>query len=267
MILTEQQITQREQIFFDLMENIVEDFFDVENLPETIEEDEYMTSVLMDFFVENYREPTLAEASQHAMTGIGVNDQLVESVIDLMLDESIGSFIAGAIHKIKLHKAANELSLAQADAKHHTKLADKAKSKFDTIHSKAVAANKVKTKQNLKTKTPSKGLSGSMAKSYQTAKAQALTKRRDTAHAELKQAKEKRNAAIRASSDAYAKHQDVSSGRERDKLAQHIDTGIANVKHKVTGKIKAGVSKLSAAAHKVAGKAGGLAGKIAGKLA
>jgi len=224
MYLTEEQIQSREESFLELVEAVAEEFYDMNEEYTMSEEDAYVTSLLMDYFVENFKQPTMRDAVMESYTGVGVNDALYEEIMEMMLDESIGSFVAGAAHGIRnlLSKGGKKMAQRRANT---------AGKRASSLKAKSSAAAKA-----------AKGKTGIRATFHQ-AKSAAVKSRADTASTAHSVAKTDRDA-------ASAKH--ATNVRKTGELAKKIDTGISNIG-----------TKIKSGAHKVVGAAGRLAGRFA----
>jgi hypothetical protein len=175
----------------------------------------------MQYFIESYKEPTLQESINMVATGKDINEDLYLEIIEaIILDESIGSFIAGAVHGtgtfIAKHKAANALKNVQKASK------------------QSMQAGSARKTINKSTNT---GFIHNLKKSFINAKADA--------------AKEKQSTSTKTSHFKHA----VAKGQEikQNDLANKIDTHITNAKNK----IKAAGTNV---ANRVASAAGRLAG-------
>jgi hypothetical protein len=223
MYLNEEQIAQREDLFLELMETIAEELY--ESDPEYVmtEEDAYIASD----FIENYVQFSLKEAAIVALTSAeDPNQELFEEIIELALDESIGGAIAGAVHGISnFLSGARKNRAAAASAS--------ARKSHDAVYDKMSAAKKA-----------AKGSTG-LTGTFRKAKAASLEKRRTAAF-------DYANAA-HAKSDA-AKSAHTQSLKNRVGLKKRIDTGISNIKNKVTSAVKSGATRVAGAAGRVAGK-------------
>jgi hypothetical protein len=227
MYLTEEQVQAREDIFIDLIEAISKSHYDLNEEYIMTEDDAYITSILMDFFVENYKQPTMRDSVVESYTGVGPNDELFEAMITLMLDESIGSFVAGAAHGLNKVFANKKQQRTGGNVRSTAHAARRAKSKYDLVGDKSEGK-------------PVNTLSGAFhAGKLKTAGAK-MQKAADKKH----DAEQEHAAATKAHSDIVAKQKN---------LAQRIDTGISNVKNKVTGAVKSGANKVAGAIGRVAG--------------
>jgi len=208
MYLTEEErITGTQDLFLETIMEVMPDIYDLSGDYVMTEEDDYITSIVMDYFVENYKQPTMRDSVMESFTGYNINQELVSEIMEVILDESIGSFVAGAAHGLNTmfskHKANRaEKGLAAANKSH------------DKVYDKMSAAKKA-----AKTST---GLAGTFHK----AKAGALEKRRATAS-------DKRDTAYNAKQATAGAHEVAQT--KRSNLAHKIDTGVSNIKNKVAG--------------------------------
>ena len=208
MYLTEEErITGTQDLFLETIADVVSDIYDLSGEYTMTEEDDFVTSIIMDYFVEHYKQPTMRDSVMESFTGVNLNQALVEEIMEVILDESIGGFVAGAAHGLNTMFAKQKANVAGM------KSASAAKS-HDKVYDKMRSAQKA-----AKTST---GLSGVFHK----AKAGALEKRRDTASV-------KRDAAYNAKQSAAGAHEIAQT--KRSNLAHKIDTGISNFKNKAAG--------------------------------
>ena len=228
MYLNEEQLALREEQFLDLMETMATELYEADEAYEMTEEDAYIASEIMDYFVEHYVQLSLKESAILTLTGEqDPNQELFEEIIELALDESIGGAIAGAVHGIS-----NFLSGARK--KRASSAAGKAQAAHDSTYDKMRAAQKA-----------AKGSSG-LVGTFRKSKAAALEKRRNAAFDYSQAAHDK----AQATKAAHAQ-----SLKKRVGLKQKIDTGISNIKNKVSGAVKRGAER-----------AAGVAGRVAGSL-
>ena len=233
MYLTEAQKTQSEDLFIALVESISNDHYDMDESYEMTEEDAYMTSILMDYFVENYKHLTLKESAYQALTGVDINEDLFNEVIELMLDESIGTFVAGAAHGIRnllskgaLNKSNTKLNSARKSAERAGNVALQAKDNYVKINSNRTSPV------------------GRIKASFSKAKMDKTKEKSDTALAQRKSAFDDKISTLNTHNANVAN----TAG-----LANKIDTGITNVKNKISGAINTGAHKLGSVAGRVAG--------------
>ncbi len=222
MYLTEQQIEQREDMFFQMAEEFTELMYDVPEDYQMTEEDAYISSIILDYFVENYVQPSLKESATMALTDTDINDALYEEIYDALMDESIGSFVAGAVHGLKNMWTKGKAKLAQSST-------NRAAATSSDLAKKSKAA--AKTSSAFK----GTGISGAVKSGFYKAKADKLSAKSAAAKLAHSQAQTNRNAAQSAHKSSVAK---------RTKLATKIDTGIANVKNKVKDTIHRGAGRL-----------------------
>lgn len=230
MHLTEEQkakIELSEEIFLEFIETMATELYEgLDEEYELTEEDAYLASVMMEHFVENYEQLSLKESAVIALTGQeDPNQELFEEFIEMALDESIGGAVAGVVHGIK-----NLLS--RRKAKKAAAASAGAKASANVIKAKAAKADK--------DAKGSKGLVGV----FKQAKAAKLAARHDKSI-------DKSAAAQNASRAAGREHR--SALKNRASLKKRIDTGIDNVKKKVTGAVKSGANKVASVAGRVAG--------------
>src|ERR1035437_2283804 len=101
MKLTEAQVSNREELFYELVEFLVNETYEKDLDYVMTEEDEAVTLSAMEYFIENFKEPTLQENIACAMGGVDINEELyLEFIETIILDETIGGFIAGAVHGV-----------------------------------------------------------------------------------------------------------------------------------------------------------------------
>lgn len=220
MQLTEQQIQDRSELFLELISDIAEELYEVSEDHEPTEDELYIASILMDHFVENLKVPTLNESVMLSVTGIGPNQDLYEEMIELMLDESLGSMVAGAVYGIQ-----NKI----ADYRRN-----RMEKKVGVAQAKAKAA-RLKSQEAQKASQRSTPFGAAKAEFLKN-KAKVLANKRETAKGKFAQ---------RISSQ-------VNVQNKRQGLASKIDTGISNIKQKAKSAIAAGAGKLGALAGRFA---------------
>lgn len=225
--LTEAQIQEREEIFFTILNDFIEEHYEVADDYVMTEEDAYVTSIMLEYFEENYRFTTLNESIVESLTGRDSNAELYEELYEALLDESIGSFIAGARHGIQDY-------LAKKREARLSKSADVARQKSKQAKSDAdVMAKQHKAKD--KTGSYGTGVKGTLKKSFAAGGV-------ERAAAKAQKAKEKATAKHNKQWDAKNKRYQVS--KSRSDLANKIDTGIANIKNKIKSKVTSGAEKV-----------------------
>jgi predicted nucleic-acid-binding protein len=233
MILTEQEISQREEDLLGLIEAIAEDMEPLAEDYEMTEEDAYIASIVMEHFVEHYKQPSLREATVMSLMGFDINDELYEEVIDMLLDESIGTFVAGAAHGIR--NAISKFSASRAASS-----AKKAKMQKAAITTKYKTASKA-----LKKSPTSDTVMGGARSGFQQSKVAGMGDRAQKASDKAAQTLSKQ----RSTQGKYQANVQKSTN-----LANKIDTGVTNVKNKVTGAVKSGARKFGSALGKIAGR-------------
>ncbi len=231
MYLTEQQIQDRTELFFELIADLTEELYEVSEDHEPTEEELYITSILMDHFIEEMKVPSLNEAVKWAVTGNDPNQELYDELIDALLDESVGSMVAGAVHGVQGAVAKVGKALAQRKAASLKQKASVAKQKA------GMAAKAAKQTS----KAP--GIVGALKSGFAKAKAAKLAQKADVAGSKAGIAATNRNAAVN-------KVKAIQTRKSR--LASKIDTGIQNIKSRVKSAVTSGAAKVGAAAGRLA---------------
>lgn len=231
MYLTEQQIQDRAELFFDLMADITEELYEVSEDHVPTEEELYITSILMDHFIESLRLPSLNESVVWAVTGQDPNQVLYDELIDALLDESIGSMVAGAMHGVQGAVAKFAKSRAQSKAASLKQKASAAKQKAGELAKTA------------KQKSKAPGIIGALKAGFAKSRAAKYAQKADAA-------KTKANVAATNRDAAANKAKAIQTRKSR--LAGKIDTGIQNIKSKAKAAIASGASKVGAAAGRLA---------------
>lgn len=231
MYLTEQQIQERTELFFDLIADLTEELYEVSEDHEPTEEELYITSILMDHFIEEMKVPSLNESVTWAVTGQDPNQVLYDELIDALLDESIGSMVAGAVHGVQGAVAKVGKALAQRKAASLKQKASAAKQKAGMAAKTAKQASKAP------------GIVGALKSGFAKSKAEKLAQKADVAGSKAGIAATNRNAAAN-------KVKAIQTRKSR--LANKIDTGIQNIKSKVKSAVTGGAAKIGAAAGRLA---------------
>lgn len=190
---------------------------------EDIEECLAVYEVLEEVFVNNYREPTIDESVVAVVRGYDNNDLLIESIAEVMLDESIGSAIATAVHGIGQRIAAHKAKSAQSNLQHKIGVATKTAAKAGGA---AMKAKKAK---------------GQFASAFAQGRAQGARDKAKKAAAARTTAK--------AASDT-ATHNLAAKQQKRTDLAKKIDTKISNAR----SAIKSGVHKATSVVGRLVGR-------------
>lgn len=245
MQLTEEQVLDHQELFYQLVDKFVDEHYEIDEDYQPTDEDNFIFMEMMDYFVENYKVPTLQEEALEYITGYDMNTGLYEELMENLLDESVGTFVAGAVHGIRntLSGIAAERAKEQkaktkkAFAKHTVNPGGKSKPVL-----KADAAQKEHDKKDF-----GSGAYSDAKKAFGQAKLDAQKQRALKAQQAMKNAETKRKSTL-------GKHQ--SNVAKTGQLANKIDTGIKNVKNKAKQAISAGASRI-----------GGFLGKVAGRLA
>ena len=236
MYLTEAQKTQSEDLFMSLVEAVADEYYDMNEEYEMTDEDAYITSIFMEHFVENYKHLTLKESAYQALTGVDANEALYEEMITMMLDESLGSFVAGAAHGYKNYIAKRKNIKAG-------KAATSAGAKQQSIGRKKSSAAKKFTGKEYSaksTKVKASGLKGT----YQQSKLDTLISKHHSAQ-ELTKHLQKHQRGTKTALDTHHQH-------TKD-LASKIDSHISALKDKIKTKVTSGAHKLASVAGRVAG--------------
>jgi predicted nucleic-acid-binding protein len=215
MMIRQELNTQSEEALLGLMDIIAEDCSELSEDYEMTDEDAYIASIIMDHFVENYQHPTMREAVTMSLMGFDINDELYEEVIEIMLDESVGTFVAGAAHGIR--NALSKYSASRAStAQKKAKMKSTAISKKYKDYTKSVKKTPIK-----------KGVIGQAKAAYQDAKSIKLAQRADSSNYKSAQALSK-------SRSAMGKHQ---SDVQKSTNLNSIDVTVANKRLKRPAKL------------------------------
>jgi predicted nucleic-acid-binding protein len=234
MQLTEEQIQEREALILTILDEFIEENFDVDPEYVMTEEDAYVTSIIIEHFENNFKFPTLSEEHLEEITGYDINTELYEELAEALLDETVGSFVAGAAHGIR-----NALSAYKKSS------ADRSKTK--SVKADEVARKRLKDFKAGAPKPTGTGAIGAARSEFQAAKMSAIQKRADRARATRIAAETKRKSAA-------GKHQYNKDNTKQ--LGNRIDAGIQNIKNKAKQAISTGAARI-----------GGILGKVAGHMA
>jgi hypothetical protein len=223
----EQLIEQLEEDVFSLIRDIVDENYVLsEDTVEPTEDDLYILNLVIEHAIENRNDPDIEE--------------IVEQ---LVLDESIGSAIATAVHGVSSFLAKRKLSSTQQKLQK--------------------ASNKLKQSQNVtKSAGRAKGVFQKAKVGFEKARQPAL--------------KQKANQAQAKHAQQTTKAHDVQT--KRTNLASKIDTGVTKAKDAVKSKVdqaktaikskfQAAKDKVSSAVSKGAEKVGNIAGRVVNKIA
>ena len=102
MILTEEKQQQTEELALLFIEQACYSEFqmtlDEGDTYQASDEDYIALETTIDYFVQNFKQPTINEAIEEAHSGFDINEPLYDALYEAVVDESIGSFVAGAEH-------------------------------------------------------------------------------------------------------------------------------------------------------------------------
>lgn len=233
MQLTEEQLQERDELILTILDDFITEHYEVDDDYVMTEEDAYITSIIVEHFNQSFKFPTLDEAALEDITGRDVNIELYEELADVLLDESVGTFVAGAAHGIR-----NALSAYRKNSAN--------RSKTKSVVADTDAKKRLKDfKSGAKPATP--GVLGAAKAGFQAQKGAVIQKRSDSARAARVSAETKRKSMA-------GKHQ--SNMDKTKQLGNKIDAGIQNIKNKTKQAITTGAARI-----------GGFFGKAAGALA
>lgn len=111
--LTEEQVLDRDELFFTILNDFIEENYDVDEDYIMEDEDLTMTAILYEHFEENFKIPTLEESALEDITGYDINEELYIDIYTALLDESVGSKIAGVRYGVQNFMANREASRAK----------------------------------------------------------------------------------------------------------------------------------------------------------
>lgn len=225
--LTEEQIEQRQDIFFAILEEFIDENYDVDEGYVMTEEEAYIASILMEYFEEKFRFPSLQESAYESMTGYDINTPLYEELYEVLLDESIGSAVAGLRYGIKDYFAKKDYARKYPESE-----AARAKKKETAAQAKTAERQ---YKADIKSGAYGTGIKGAFKQAYAGGGV-------EKALAKAQKAKEVARKKHEAQWNAREKMHGVAKSREQ--LASKIDTGIENIKNKAKGAITKGASKV-----------------------
>jgi len=240
--LTEEQISDREELFFTILNDFIDENYEVDQDYIMTEEDAYIVSLVLEYFEENFRYPTLQESALEEITGYDINTPLYEEMMYIMLDETVGTFVAGAAHGIKNFLAKRSMNKAVANK-------DKAKKNFSSHITNPGAKAKPKFKADAAqvkhdTTDYGKGILGDVKKSFNQGKIDGSKQRALKAQEAMKAAERKRKSAVGKYEHGVAKSKN---------LANKIDTGISNIKNRTKQAINTGAARISGILGKAVG--------------
>lgn len=215
----------KQDIFFTMLEDFVDENYNVPEGYQMTKEEAYIVSILLDYFEEKYKVPTLEESLLEDITGYDVNAELYSEMMEVLMDESVGTFVAGAAHGIKNYMSSRNVDKA-------TKAQQAAKIKKNVALQKAKEASK-SAKDATK---DASGLLGNIKAGYKQGVSAAKSDKASTAMAKYSQAEKERKSA--AGTHQY-------NTQKTKELANRIDTGISNVKNRVKSALNTGAAKVS----------------------
>jgi hypothetical protein len=237
MFLTEQQINHSVAEFYSLVESVVDENYDVDPSYEVSEEDLAIATVVMEYFIENYKHLSLTESYLASRSDdADSNEALLLALEELILDESIGSFIAGARHGI-----GNALNAAKEKFALHrfNRAKDKANSAADKERAQSRVARSAATNGG--------GVMDRVKSAFQSGKHKSMQatalKKRDKAG----------KAFVKYDDAVVKKSQGIKKSQD---MANKIDNHVSNMKKRVSGFMQ-----------RAASGAAGVAGRVAGAVA
>lgn len=253
--LIEEQIQEKDEIFYAILEDFIDENYEVDDDYQMTEDDQAMIESLKEYFDSNFKLPSLQESALEYITGMDINNDLYEEFAYILLDESIGTAVAGAKYAISQALASYRKSSA-------AKNWQKTKDKHIKLASKNVQSPKASTSEPGKVMNPAKA-------AFHAQKAERIQKR-------VVAAKTARDKALSQKRSTEAKYGNITG--HKAELAKNIDTKISKTKENIinrAGELKNKTistasslkNKLKSAVTKSAEKVGSVAGDIAGRLA
>jgi hypothetical protein len=233
MQLTEEQIEDRQDLFYTILDNFIEENYDVDEDYEMTDEDAYIVSIIEDYFNENYKFPTLEESVLEDITSYDINTELYQEIFESLLDETIGTFVAGARHGISNVVSKFKSNIAAGNKNREKRKFEKHITNPGT-KSKPILKADIAQKQHNSTNF-GKGFKGTLSQAYSQGRIDVRKKKAENARKAMQNAETSRK-------KAFSKHQ--TNIAKTGKLANRIDTGISNVKNKVKHAITAGAQRV-----------------------
>lgn len=240
MLNEELRVQEAEELFFEIVNDFIEENYVVSKDHQMTDEEAYITSIIMDHFIENYKIPDLQESVIETMTGRDINDSLYEELAFVLLDEGLGKYVAGAAHGIR-----NIVSKIRASRA--TSAKDKAKSSYEK-HLASPGSRKTKADVEAskeKGKDYGTGAKGEFKKSFSQARIETMKKRAERAKQTMKDAETRRKSAV-------GKHQ--ANKAKSEILAKKVDQGVENIKNKIKDTVSRGAAKVGSKIGSVAGR-------------
>lgn len=219
------------EVFYEMMLEASESGYLSESLNEDVDASYAIYEVLESYFVENYKSYSVQETVHHVVMGSVPNEDLYDIIAEMVLDESIGSAIATAVHGIGQSIAKKRAQMADKSASKKTEKARSSVSKAGAAASRAKSANR-----------SVEGIKGHFKAALQKSRADKASQKAKGDVAKGKLARD-RAASMNKSAEDKAK--------ARENLAKRIDNKISDTKKAVKNK---------------ANKAASTIGRIAGKF-
>lgn len=219
-------------LFYEIMEECVSDGLLVESTIQDFDTSFAIYEVLEEIFIENYKPATLEESVMAIFTQTkDPNEDLVEAISQALLDESIGSAVATAVHGLGHRIAAYRAGKAQAASEKRTDIQKKAVSAAGAAATRAKAIEK---------KSP-----GGIKGAFKTAVAQGRAEKAKGV------AKKAYAAGVQARNKAEKTAETLSAKDEKRKnLAAKIDTKVGAAKQAV----QSGAKKVAGAVGRFIGR-------------
>lgn len=234
-ILTEEELIESDLTFLAILESFIDDNYEVDEDYEMTEENLSMVLSLKEYFNESFKVPSASDMILEDITSYDTNSSFYYELNSIMMDESIGKAVAGAMYHIK-----PLVSKLKADA------ARRAFQKASQEHERMKTVQTQKTSQ-----APDKS-------AFQRAKEARIGKR-------VAAAGEARAKALSTQRAAIAKQGNIE-GR-KTAMGNKIDTAIQQKKENIikrAGELKdKAKNAIRAGKDKVAGFFGDIAGRLA----
>lgn len=237
---TQVEITENDKLFLNMMENFVDYQYEIDEDYQVTEDDQYIFSIIYEHFLENFKEPGSDDIILEDITGYDVNEKLWEEIHQVLLDESIGKYVAGAIHGMK--------HVALQGGKAYAKFAlDRARAKERAKTGKSRNYNKqVKNIAKAGTEKISSPMKDAQA-AYRAQKQNVLAQKADKAVTKRKAM----GVASQRASGKLTYHKQKTSD-----LATKIDKGISDLKQRTKQRINTGVQRVAGILGRAAGHIG-----------
>ena len=243
-VLSEELQELRQETILTILDDFIQENYDVSEDYQMTEEDAYITSIIIEHFEHNFRFPTIEESILESVTGYDVNEELYVELYDVLMDESIGSFVAGAAHGIRNAISGIKASAAKRSKESATQKLQKHMTTPQSRTTRASAAEK-----EFKTAQKKGEAGGTIKQAFQQGRIDAAKQRADKAKESWKAAESRRKSSV-------AKHQ--MNVAKTGELAKKIDTGIENVKRKSREAVTAGAARVAGILGKAVGTVRGV---------